>query len=163
VMIPALTVVGDQFQNGEVFLPELMLAGDAAQRVSQHVEAAIASQGKVTEPKGTVVIGTVMGDIHDIGKNIVVTMLKAHGFRVVDLGRNVAPSGFLTAAQENRAQVVAMSSLMTTTRPMIENTINLFSEVGVRDNFKMIVGGGCVTEEWASTLGAVELCKKFSA
>lgn len=173
VMIPALTVVGDQFQNGEVFLPELMLAGDAAQRVSQHVEAAIASQGRVTEPKGTVVIGTVMGDIHDIGKNIVVTMLKAHGFRVVDLGRNVAPSGFLTAAQENRAQVVAMSSLMTTTRPMIENTINLFSEVGVRDNFKMIVGGGCVTDEWASTLGAdgyspdavgaVDLCKKFSA
>ena len=78
-------------------------------------------------------IGTVQGDIHDIGKNIVVTMLKAHGFRVVDLGRNVAPSGFLTAAQENNAGVVAMSSLMTTTRPMIENTINLFSEVGERE------------------------------
>jgi len=173
VMIPALTVVGDQFQAGEVFLPELMLAGDAAQRVSKHVEAAIVAQGKTTESKGTVVIGTVMGDIHDIGKNIVVTMLKAHGFKVVDLGRNVTPSTFLTAGQENAANVIAMSSLMTTTRPMIENTINLLGEVGARDQFKVIVGGGCVTEEWASTLGAdgyspdavgaVELCKKFSA
>ena len=173
VMIPALTVVGNQFQNGEVFLPELMLAGDAAQTVSKHVEAAIVAEGKTSEPKGVVVIGTVQGDIHDIGKNIVVTMLKAHGFRVVDLGRNVAPSGFLTAAQDNNAGVVAMSSLMTTTRPMIENTINLFSEVGARSKFKMIVGGGCVTEDWASTIGAdgysadavgaVELCKQFSA
>jgi len=85
VMIPALTVVGSQFQNGEVFLPELMLAGDAAQTVSKHIEAAIVAQGKTSEPKGIVVIGTVQGDIHDIGKNIVVTMLKAHGFRVVDL------------------------------------------------------------------------------
>jgi methylmalonyl-CoA mutase cobalamin-binding domain/chain len=173
VMIPALTVVGNQFQNGEVFLPELMLAGDAAQQVSKHVEAAIAAQGKTSEPKGVVVIGTVQGDIHDIGKNIVVTMLKAHGFRVVDLGRNVTSSSFLTAAVENNAGVVAMSSLMTTTRPMIENTINLFGEVGQRANYKMIVGGGCVTEDWASTIGAdgysadavgaVELCKQFSA
>lgn len=173
VMIPTLTVVGNQFQNGEVFLPELMLAGDAAQQVSKHVEAAIVAQGKTSEPKGVIVIGTVQGDIHDIGKNIVVTMLKAHGFRVVDLGRNVAPSGFLTAAQENNAGVVAMSSLMTTTRPMIENTINLFVEVGERGKHRMIVGGGCVTEDWASTIGAdgysadavgaVELCKQFSA
>lgn len=171
VMIPALTVVGDQFQAGEVFLPELMLAGDAAQRVSKHVEAAIVTQGKTSESKGTVVIGTVMGDIHDIGKNIVVTMLKAHGFKVIDLGRNVTPGTFLTAGQENAANVIAMSSLMTTTRPMIENTINLLGEVGARDQFKVIVGGGCVTEEWASALGAdgyspdavgaVELCKRL--
>ena len=131
------------------------------------------AQGKTSEPNGVVVIGTVQGDIHDIGKNIVATMLKAHGFRVVDLGRNVAPSGFLNAAQENNAGVVAMSSLMTTTRPMIENTINLFVEVGERGKHRMIVGGGCVTEDWASTIGAdgysadavgaVELCKQFSA
>ena len=169
VMIPALTEVGRQFQAGEIFLPELLMAGEAAERVSAQMEAAIVAQGRTTEPLGVVVIGTVQGDIHDIGKNIVATMLRAHGFRVVDLGRNVAPSAYLDAARENRAHIVAMSSLMTTTRPLALGTLNLFTEVGARDRHRVVVGGGCVTRDWAEesgfdgysedAAGAVELCK----
>jgi 5-methyltetrahydrofolate--homocysteine methyltransferase len=169
VMIPALTEVGRQFQAGEIFLPELMMSGEAAQRVSSHLEAAIADQGRSIAPLGIVVIGTVQGDIHDIGKNIVSTLLRAHGFRVIDMGRNVAPSAFLDAARENRAHIVAMSSLMTTTRPMAMSTLNLFAEVGVRELHRIVVGGGCVTRDWAEesgfdgysvdAAGAVELCK----
>jgi 5-methyltetrahydrofolate--homocysteine methyltransferase len=169
VMIPALTEVGRQFQCGSVFLPELMMAGEAAEVCTRHLEAAIVAQGKVSEPLGVVVLGAVQGDIHDIGKNIVATLLRAHGFRVVDLGRNVAPSAFLDSARENRAEIVALSSLMTTTRPMAESTLHLFNEVGAKANHCVIVGGGCVTREWAEetgfdgysedAAGAVELCK----
>jgi len=173
VMIPVLTEVGNQFQTGEIFLPELMMAGEAAERIGKHLEQAIAAQGRSTEPQGVVVLGTVQGDIHDIGKNIVATMLRAHGFRVIDLGRNVAPSAFLDAVKENKADIVGMSSLMTTTRPMALNTLNLFKEVGARDRCRIIVGGGCVTEDWVQEIGAdgyaadaaaaVELCKKLMA
>jgi 5-methyltetrahydrofolate--homocysteine methyltransferase len=169
VMIPALTEVGRQFQCGSVFLPELMMAGEAADGCTRHLQLAFAAQGKVSEPLGVVVLGAVQGDIHDIGKNIVATLLRAHGFRVVDLGRNVAPSAFLDSARENRAEIVALSSLMTTTRPMAESTLHLFNEVGAKANHCVIVGGGCVTREWAEetgfdgysedAAGAVELCK----
>jgi methanogenic corrinoid protein MtbC1 len=169
VMIPALTAVGRDFQSGKIFLPELLMAGEAAERVSKHLEAAIAAQGRTTAPLGIVVLGTVQGDIHDIGKNIVATMLRAHGFRVVDLGRDVSPSAFLEAAKVNQAHIVAMSSLMTTTRPLALNTLNLFNEVGARSQYRLVVGGGCVTREWAvqsgfdgyseDAAGAVELCK----
>jgi methanogenic corrinoid protein MtbC1 len=171
VMIPALTEVGRQFQAGEVFLPELMMAGEAAERSTRYLDDAIAAQGKTSAPLGVVVLGTVQGDIHDIGKNIVGTLLRAHGFRVVDLGRNVVPSAFLDAARENRAQIVALSSLMTTTRPMAESTLHLFNEVGAKAQHQIIVGGGCVTREWAvetgfdgyseDAAGAVELCKQL--
>ncbi len=171
VMIPSLTEVGSQFQCGDIFLPELMMAGEAAERVSKHMEAAIIAQGRTAVSLGVVVIGAVQGDIHDIGKNIVATMLRAHGFKVVDLGRNVAPSKFLDAAQANNAHVIAMSTLMTTTRPLALSTLNLFREVGVKDKYALIVGGGCVTESWANESGfdgystdaasAVELCKRL--
>ena len=171
VMIPALTEVGRQFQTGEIFLPELLMAGEAAERVTAHMEAAIIAQGRTSEPLGVVVIGTVQGDIHDIGKNIVATMLRAHGFRVFDLGRNVAPSAFIDAAKENKAQIVAMSSLMTTTRPLALSTLKLFAEIGLRNDYRVVVGGGCVTREWAEAsgfdgysedaAGAVDLCKRL--
>jgi methylmalonyl-CoA mutase cobalamin-binding domain/chain len=171
VIIPELTEIGRMFQTGEIFLPELMMAGDAAEQVSKHLEAAIVSQGLSSEPLATVVIGTVKGDIHDIGKNIVATLLRAHGFRVVDIGRDAAPSAFLTSAKENSAQIVAVSSLMTTTRPFALSTLKLFQEVGVKDNYHIIVGGGCVTRAWADEAGfdgysedaaaAVVLCKEL--
>jgi methylmalonyl-CoA mutase cobalamin-binding domain/chain len=171
VMIPALSEIGDQFQCGSIYLPELMMAGAAAERVGKHLEEAIAARGATNEPRGIVVIGTVQGDVHDIGKNIVATMLRAHGFRVHDLGRNVAPSAFLDAAQEHHAQIVAMSSLMTTTRPNASSTLNLFKEVGARDKFRIIIGGGCVTEHWVNEIGAdgfapdaaaaVDLCEEL--
>ncbi len=170
VMIPALTEVGRRFQTGEYFLPELMMAGEAAETASKLLEAAIEASGQVSEPLGTVIMGTVEGDVHDIGKNIVVTMLRAHGFNVVDLGRRVAPSDFVNAAQENDADIVGMSSLMTTTRPALHSTANLFRELGLQDKYMLIGGGGSVTADWAQEIGvgysedaagAVELCKQL--
>jgi methylmalonyl-CoA mutase cobalamin-binding domain/chain len=170
VMIPALTEVGRRFQSGEFFLPELMLAGEAAEAVSKHLEAAIAASGQKTQALGVVVAGTVQGDVHDIGKNIVATMLRAHGFEVIDLGRNVSPSAFVDAAKQSNADVVALSSLMTTTRPAVLSTVNLFRELGLEGTYKIVIGGGSVTEDWANEIGAgyapdaagaVELCKQL--
>lgn len=171
VMVPALTEVGRTFQSGEIFLPELVMAGEAAEAVSKHLEAAIAASGQASTALGVVVVGTVQGDVHDIGKNILATMLRANGFRVVDLGRNVAPSAFLDAARHNQADIVGLSSLMTTTRPMILNTINLFKEVGTRDQHRIVIGGGSVTVDWAEEIGAdgyapdaaaaVDMCKRL--
>jgi len=170
VMVPALTEVGNRFQTGEYFLPELLMAGEAAEVASQHLEAAIAASGQANEKLGTVVMGTVEGDVHDIGKNIVVTMLRAHGFEVVDLGRRVSPSAFVEAAQQNEAHIVGMSSLMTTTRPAVQSTVNLFSELGLEGKYELIAGGGSVTGDWAKEIkvgysedaaGAVELCKQL--
>jgi corrinoid protein of di/trimethylamine methyltransferase len=169
VMVPALTEVGNSFQSCQIFLPELMMTGEAAKAASQLLEAALEAGGGRHEPLGVAVVGTVQGDIHDIGKNIVATMLKSHGFDVIDLGRNVAPSAFLDAAKQHRADVVLMSSLMTTTRPAQRNTVSLFKEVGVRQRHRMVVGGGSTNQKWADEIGAdgyapdaasaVELCK----
>jgi 5-methyltetrahydrofolate--homocysteine methyltransferase len=170
IMIPALTEVGELFQSGEYFLPELMLSGQAAEVASKHLEAAIEASGQLSQKLGVVVLGTVEGDVHDIGKNIVATMLRAHGFAVVDLGRNVSPSAFVDTAQERNADVVGLSSLMTTTRPAAQSTINLFNELGLSDTYSLMVGGGSVTSDWAVEMGvgyspdaagAVELCKQL--
>lgn len=154
VMIPTLEQIGVLFQEGEIFVPELLLSGRAAERVSKHMEKAIESQGLAGATAGVVVLGTVKGDIHDIGKNIVATMFRAHGFKVIDLGRDVAPSAFVDAAVENNADLIGLSSLMTTTRPNIKNTIALFTELNLRERFKIIVGGGSVTRDWAASVGA---------
>ena len=149
------------------------MAGDAAQRCTALLEEAIAAAGKEMAIQARVLIGTVEGDVHDIGKNIVRTLLTAHGFKVVDLGRDVSPSAFLKAASKERADIVAMSALMTTTRPAQRRTIKLFDEVGERDKYRIIVGGGSVDQHWADEIGAdgyapeaasaVELCKKLSS
>ena len=169
VLIPTLTQVGEDFQEFRIFLPELMLAGEAAKRAGTLLEAAIAAQGKVLETLGKVVIGTVEGDIHDIGQNIVSSLLSANGFEVTNLGRNVKPSTFLEAAEQQGADIVGMSALMTTTLPMQRRTIKLFEEVGARDKYLLLVGGGAVSERWVEEIGAdgfapdaaaaVELCK----
>lgn len=171
VMVPALTEVGRSFQTGECFLPELMMAGEAATLVSQHLERAIVASGQASQALGVVVAGTVQGDVHDIGKNILATMLRAHGFEVVDLGRNVAPSTFVDGAKQYNADIVALSSLMTTTRPAALSTLNLFKELNLSDRYKVIIGGGSVTGEWVAEIGAagyapdaagaVELCKRL--
>ena len=154
VLIPSLTEVGNQFQKGEIFLPELMMAGKAAEGASRPLTEAIAARGGSSASRGKILLGTVQGDIHDIGKNIVVTILRAHGFQVVDLGRDVAPSRFIEAARQHAPDLIGMSSLMTTTRPFALNTIRLFQEVGLRDKYRFVVGGGCVTEDWAREIGA---------
>ncbi|HSB67668.1 MAG TPA: cobalamin-dependent protein [Anaerolineales bacterium] len=173
VIVPTLTKIGQDFQDFVIFLPELMSAGDAAEKATAILEQAMVSSGQQVSALGTVVIGTVENDVHDIGKNIVCTLLRSHGFKVVDLGRDVAPSAFLEAAQKEKADIIAMSSLMTTTRPSTRSTINLFTEVNQRQNYKFVVGGGCITPEWADEIGAdgyapdaaaaVELCKTILA
>src|SRR4030066_1148591 len=169
VIVPTLTKVGQDFQDFIIFLPELMSAGDAAEKVTAILDDIMVSSGQQVSSLGTGVIGTVENDVHDIGKNIVSTLLRSHGFKVIDLGRDVAPSAYLDAAQKEKADIIAMSSLMTTTRPSTRSTINLFTEVNLRGQYKFIVGGGCITQDWANEIGAdgyapdaasaVELCK----
>jgi len=171
VLVPTLSEVGRQFQAFEIFLPELMAAGDAAQAATHILEAEIVAAGGQSASLGTIVLGTVQNDIHDIGKNIVKTLLSSHGFKVIDIGRDVAPSKFLEAAEREKADIVAMSALMTTTRPATRSTINLFTEAGARLNYKIILGGGCIDQAWvneigadgyaADAAGAVDLCKKL--
>jgi methanogenic corrinoid protein MtbC1 len=148
-----------------------MMAGEAAGRVTAVVEAATLAAGKKSTSSGTVVLGQVEGDLHDIGRNIVGTLLNSHGFKVVDIGRDVAPSAFLDAADKEKADIIALSALMTTTLPAQRRTISLFKEVGQRADYKIIVGGGAVSQSWADEIGAdgyaqdaagaVRLCKQL--
>ena len=171
IIVPTLTELGQEFQDYKIFLPGLMLASKAAKQSSALLEKAAAEVGRKATVLGTVVIGTIEHDVHDIGKNLVSTILNAHGFKMIDLGRDVAPSAFLEAATREGPDIVAMSSLMTTTRPGQRKTIDLFAEAGERKNFKMIVGGGSTDQRWADEIGAdgyapdpgaaVELCKKL--
>jgi corrinoid protein of di/trimethylamine methyltransferase len=171
ILVPTLTSVGQRFQDFEIFLPELMMAGEAAEKVTEIVEAATLKAGNPSLNLGTVVLGQVEGDMHDIGRNIVATLLSSHGFKVVDLGRDVPASAFLEAAEKEKADIVALSALMTTTLPAQKRTISLFSEVRKREEHFIIVGGGAVSREWANEIGsdgyspdaagAVELCKKL--
>ena len=169
ILVPALTEIGEKFQKFEIFLPELMMAGEAAEAMTAVVEKATLESGQPSLNKGTVILGQVEGDMHDIGRNIVGTLLKSHGFKVVDLGRDVPASAYLDAAEKEDADIIALSALMTTTLPAQKRTINLFSEVRKREEFFIVVGGGAVSEEWAKEIGsdgysadaagAVELCK----
>jgi 5-methyltetrahydrofolate--homocysteine methyltransferase len=171
VLIPTLTKIGQDFQDSCIFLPELMMAGEAAQRVTTLVDRASMKAGKVTISAGTVVIGQAEGDIHDIGRNIVVTLLSSHGYKVVDLGHDVRASTFLDSAQKYQADIVGLSALMTTTLPAVERTINLFGEVGLRNRYKIIIGGGATNHEWAlqnkvdgyavDAAAAVDLCNRL--
>ena len=170
-IVPTLTELGQEFQDYKIFLPGLMLASEAAKRSSALLDKALSETGKQAIVLGTVVIGTIQHDVHDIGKNLVSTILNAHGFKVIDLGRDVAPSAFLEAATREGPDIVAMSSLMTTTRPGQRSTIDLFAKAGEREKFKMIVGGGSTDQRWADEIGAdgyapdpgaaVHLCKKL--
>ncbi len=171
ILVPTLTEIGRRFQEFEIFLPELMMAGEAAEAITAIVEKATLDSGQPSLSKGTVILGQVQGDMHDIGRNIVATLLKSHGFIVVDLGRDVPASAFLEAAEKENADIIALSALMTTTLPAQKRTINLFSEVRKREEFFIVVGGGAVSAEWAKEVGsdgysadaagAVELCKNL--
>jgi 5-methyltetrahydrofolate--homocysteine methyltransferase len=168
-LVPTLTDVGQKFQDFEIYLPELMVAGEAAERVTALLEEATLKAGLASISFGTVVLGQVEGDIHDIGRNILRILLKSHGFKVVDLGRDVAASAFLEAAQKEKADIIGLSALMTTTLPAQRRTLHLFDEVGVRKQYKLIIGGGATSQNWAHEIGAdgyapdaasaVDLCK----
>jgi methylmalonyl-CoA mutase cobalamin-binding domain/chain len=148
----AMKEIGDQFAAFEIFLPDLMIAGEKMKRcmdtLQPHIKADDAKTG------GRIVLGTVSGDLHDIGKNLVATMLTVGGFDVVDVGVNVAPLEFVKAAREQRADIIALSSLMTNSLPYQKEVIDLLSEMGQRDRYYVIVGGGPVTPEFATDIGA---------
>jgi trimethylamine corrinoid protein len=146
--------VGDRFQKLEIFLPELMLSAKAAQASTTLLEAAIIETSGEVPTLGTVVLGTVDKDIHDIGKNILVTLMKANGFKVIDVGRNINAKVFVDAALENDADIIGASSLMTITKAGHKQIIELLKARDLRDRFKVIIGGGSVEERYAEMIGA---------
>jgi corrinoid protein of di/trimethylamine methyltransferase len=151
-MRPGMEEVGRRFERGEYFLPELIVAADIFQGVlSRRVLPLLPRESRVL---GRVVIGTVRGDIHDIGKNLVAAMLRASGFEVIDLGVDVPPERFVEAVREHKPDILGMSALLTTTMLEMRNVIDALRAAGLRDKVKVIVGGAPVTEEYAREIGA---------
>jgi methylmalonyl-CoA mutase cobalamin-binding domain/chain len=153
-MTDAIRAVGDGFACGELWLPDLIAAADAMTAGTTVLEAEIARRGLQQQGLGVVVIGTVFGDIHDIGKNMVATLLRAAGFIVHDLGINITAAGFVDAVARYDAQVLALSALLTTTAPEQKKVIELLTKAGLRDRVKVIVGGGGITAGFAESIGA---------
>ena len=151
--MPGMIEVGELFNKEEFSLPEVLLAAGAMQKAIDIMEPHIPRE-QVAEKRGTVVIGTVEGDIHDIGKNIVAVMLRVYGFEVEDLGRDVPIKKFIDKARELNADIVASSSLMTTTMPGQRLLEDKLREAGIREKVKTMVGGAAVTQEWADKIGA---------
>ena len=151
-MIPSMKVIGDQFQNGEVFIPEMMMAAQAMATVISHFEDNLSEA--VSEKVGTVVIGTVKGDLHDIGKNLVIMMLQGQGYEVHDLGVSVTEQTFVQAINEYNPDILAMSALLTTTMVEMKHNIAALIEDGLRDSVKIIVGGAPMTQKFADDIGA---------
>ena len=146
--------VGEAYAQGEMFLPDLVLAGEAMKAAVAVLEPEMKKQGTERQMLGTVVMGTVEGDIHDIGKTLVATMLSATGFRVYDLGVDVPVSTFLEKAREANADVVGLSALLTTTMTKQKAVIEALEEAGLRPHVKVMVGGAPVTQSWAQEIGA---------
>ena len=149
-----MDVVGELFATGEYFLPDLILGGEAMKAALGVLEPALKERGEEREVLGTVVLGSVKGDIHEIGKALVGTMLSANGFEVHDLGIDIESSEFVAKARETNADIVALSALLTTTMLYQREVIELLAEAGLRDRVKVMVGGSPVTPEWAEQIGA---------
>ncbi len=151
-LIPALEEVGRLFEIGEYFVPEMLIAARAMQGAMDILKPLIAETG--AKPTGTFVMGTVKGDIHDIGKNLCNIMLEGAGFEVIDLGVNVPPEKFVEAIKNHKPQAVGMSAFLTTTMPMFKINIEAIAKAGLRDQVKILVGGAPVTQEYCNTVGA---------
>lgn len=152
--VPGLSYVGEQFGAGELFLPDMMLAARAMQKAVAVLEPEMARQATVRRVLGRVVIGTVKGDIHEIGKNLVGMMLSTSGFEVHDLGVDVAPERFIEAAREHNADVIGVSALLTTTMAGQRTVVEALQAAGMRSRVKVIVGGAPASETWAAEIGA---------
>ena len=153
-LVPGMEIVGEKFQAGEYFLPQMVIAANAMQRAMELLDPELQARQQVSESAGTMVIGTVKGDIHEIGKSLVATMMSANGFRVYDLGVDVSPETFVDKVKETKANLLGLSALLTTTMTAQREVIQAVEEAGIRDQVKVMVGGAPVTEEWASTIGA---------
>jgi corrinoid protein of di/trimethylamine methyltransferase len=149
-----MAIVGENFEKGEAYLPELLMAADTFSAAMEVLKPEIESQKKQMARAGTVLIGTVKSDVHNIGKNIVATVLETQGFDVVDIGIDNSSLKFIEEAQKVKADVIALSSLMTTTMPGQKEVIDTLKEMKLRDKYFVIAGGGPVTQEWADRIGA---------
>jgi corrinoid protein of di/trimethylamine methyltransferase len=151
-MVPAMDEVGRRFECSEYFVPELLLSARAMKSALELIRPLLAAQG--TEPVARVAIGTVKGDLHDIGKNLVAALLEGGGFEVIDLGVNVSPEKFIETVREKNARIIAMSALLTTTMPAMKTTIDALKQAGVRDKVKVLIGGAPITQKYADEIGA---------
>jgi corrinoid protein of di/trimethylamine methyltransferase len=153
-LVPGMNTVGDKFQCGEYFLPHLIIAATGVQQAMKLLEPSLAARQQVATSAGTMVIGSVAGDIHEIGKSLVGTMMSASGFQVHDLGVDVPTERFISKVQETGANLLGLSALLTTTMTMQRDVIEALQEAGIREQVKVIVGGAPVSQAWADTIGA---------
>jgi 5-methyltetrahydrofolate--homocysteine methyltransferase len=151
-MIPAMDEVGDLFQKGEYFVPEMLVAARAMQQGLTVLKPKLVASG--IEPIGKVVIGTVKGDLHDIGKNLVVMALEGAGFEVIDLGTDVAPVKFVEAIKQHKPQVIGLSALLTTTMLAMKDTVKAIEDAGLRGQVKIMIGGAPIRQEYCDEAGA---------
>jgi 5-methyltetrahydrofolate--homocysteine methyltransferase len=151
-MLSAMEIIGDRFKDGGVFIPEVLLSARAINEALKVLEPHLA--GKQMEKRAKIVIGTVLGDLHDIGKNMVLTMLKGVGYDTIDLGVNVKNEKFLKIVSENKPQILGLSALLTTTMPQMELVIGTLEKAGLREQLKIIVGGAPVNQKFANDIGA---------
>lgn len=151
-MVPAMDEVGKRFECEDYFVPELLISARAMKGALELIRPLLAAQG--SQPLGRVAIGTVKGDLHDIGKNLVASMLEGGGFEVFDLGADVSPEKFVAAVEEKGANIVCLSALLTVTMPAMKTTIEALRSAGVRDKVKVLVGGAPVTSQYAAEIGA---------
>jgi 5-methyltetrahydrofolate--homocysteine methyltransferase len=151
-LVPGMDVVGEKFKNEEYYMPDMLVSARAMKTSMAILRPLLA--GREGASLGRVVIGTVKGDLHDIGKNLVGMMLEGAGFDVTDLGTDVAPEAFVKAVRERGAHILGLSSLLTTTMPMMETTIEKLVEAGIRHTVKVMVGGAPITEAYSTRIGA---------
>ena len=151
-LLAGMNAVGDQFQAGEIFVPEVLVAARAMNVGTELLKPLL--QAGDSEVQGKVCIGSIKGDLHDIGKNLVALLLYSNGYTVHDLGNNVAPEDFVLAAQKYNADIVALSALLTTTMENMDHTIEAFADAGLREQIKIIIGGAPVSLEYAQEIGA---------
>ena len=164
-------IVGERFESGESFLPELLMAADTFNAAMEVLQPELESQKTEVAKLGKVILGSVKGDVHSIGKNIVGTVLNIHGVDVVDMGVDVPSINFIQEAETHKADIIALSAIMTTTMPSQREVIEMLKDMNLRDKYFVIVGGGPITEEWSNEIGSdgcaksavasVELVKKL--
>jgi 5-methyltetrahydrofolate--homocysteine methyltransferase len=151
-LIKGMDVVGDKMESGDMYIPEVLMSAKCMSAALELLKPLL-KESEIDGPK-KVIIGTVKGDLHDIGKNLVQMMLGSSGFEVIDLGVDADPDAFVQATKEHRAEIVALSALLTTTMPMMKQTVDALVESGLRDTIKIIIGGAPVTQSFADQIGA---------
>src|SRR5215831_5911569 len=151
-MVPAMDEVGRRFEANEYFVPELLISARAMKAALELIRPLLVARGD--QPAGRVAIGTVRGDLHDIGKNLVASLLEGGGFEVIDLGVNVAPEKFVASIKEKNTNIIALSALLTTTMPAMKATIDALKQAGVREQVKVLIGGAPITQKYADEIGA---------